>query len=186
MKPLKLTLIGFRGLTNLYEVGRAFVFVDHHGTWHSVPRGFVTDGASFPSWLKFIPLLILSALNLTSISPWDALLWALLAQSIIGFPVHRAYSEAAVAHDWLYQRGMGKVFADNVFVVMIARKAFALRAESLKTAAWPAILRPWRCALRRVIADLVLVYRLFRAVVMWIGVLLGGWFAYRSHRKRRA
>lgn len=160
-----------------YATTAPFPFRDHRGKEHTVPAGFSTDGASFPWWLKYVGSIVMLVLLALGYDGWTAFLGSIVLQSLIGAPLHRAYADAAVAHDYLYWLGAPKAFADCVFFRMIVRRARILR--------WTFLLEHHRNPLARPVADVVIAYRIARAVVMYGGVLVGGVFAYSAHRRRR-
>lgn len=176
---LKLSIVAYRGLgmVPVYRVDAPFEFCDHRGKTWSVPAGFETDGASFPWWLRFVPmllmLLLIHACNDVSVAFW----WAMAAQAFVGYPVHRVYSEAAVAHDFLYATGVPRCYADAMFLRLVITRAEILHDVF--------ILR-WKChPLACAAAHAVRVYRLARAGVMWLFVASFGWAAYAGHRRRK-
>lgn len=175
MKEAKLSIAGYKGLAPTYSLDRAFAFRDHQDKlWH-VPAGFLTDGASFPRWLRYVGSVVMLALLALGCDGWTAFWWSIFLQSLIGAPLHRAYSYAAVAHDYLYWIGAPKGFADCVFFRMILRRARALHRERVKRGG----------VVNLVAGDVVFAYRVLRALVMYLGVALGGWAAYAGHRRRR-
>jgi hypothetical protein len=183
---LSLYVFGNRGLfVILYGLLEPFHFTDHKGKRWTVPcrdagaAQFITDGASFPWWLKFVPLVLMVcalASHMLLAGPidfdtlWRAFFWAVVAQAFIGYPIHLAYSEAGVAHDYLYFLGVPKAYADAVFFWLIVARALSLYRESA------------RCAPARWV---ILAYRLARACVMWLAVAVFGWGAYLEHARRR-
>jgi hypothetical protein len=179
-REAKLAIAGYDkfGLTPRYSLMRSFPFRDHAGGEHVVPRGFPTDGASFPFWLRYVPGLLMLILIVADVDPLAAFLWSTVAQAFVGYPVHGTYTDAAVAHDYLYSVGWPKAFADRVFLVMIVRRARALHEAFMA--------RRSRCGFMAHGARLVYAYRIQRAVLMYAVVAVLGWPAYWSHRRRRA
>jgi hypothetical protein len=173
--------------TIMYGLLEPFAFTDHRGKRWIVPcrdagdAQFITDGASFPWWLRFVPgWLVLTALlvRLLAVGPVDvdalvsALWWFCALQAFVGYPIHTAYSEAAVAHDYLYSIGAGKWYADAVFFRMLVARAVMLYVEAT--------------AVLLAVRLLILTYRLVRAALMWIFVAGFGWYAYQKHAARSA
>jgi hypothetical protein len=171
----------------MYGLLEPFAFTDHRGKRWIVPcrdagdAQFITDGASFPWWLRFVPgWLVLTALlvRLLAVGPVDvdalvsALWWFCALQAFVGYPIHTAYSEAAVAHDYLYSIGAGKWYADAVFFRMLVARAVMLYVEAT--------------AVLLAVRLLILTYRLVRAALMWIFVAGFGWYAYQKHAARSA
>jgi hypothetical protein len=158
----------YRGLATIFRLLACFTFRDHVGVQHTVPEQFETDGASFPWWLRFVPSLLMLVL-LAWTDPVTAFIWATAAQAFVGFPIHSAYTDAAVAHDYLYSIGARKLYADRVLFELIIRRACAL----------------YRMSRRRPLAIAILAYRFARAGVMYAAVVALGWPAYWSHARRR-
>lgn len=181
---LSLYVYGNRGaFVILYGLLEPFTFTDHRGKRWSVPcrdagsEQFITDGASFPWWLRFVPgwfVLCALAVRLMCVGPVDidallcALGWFCALQSFVGYPIHLAYSEAAVAHDYLYFIDAGKLYADFAFLHILLARARTLNTVSRRSKA---------------IRVFVFGYRMLRAYLMWSSVVIFGWLAYRRHRR---
>lgn len=180
MAEVKLGPGQWKGWTMLYPLLEPHRFRDHAGRWHTIPAGFWTDGASFPRWLKYVGLVIMAALLRAGFDGWDAFLWSIFLQSLVGTPVHRAYTDEAVEHDYLYSIGCPKAFADCHFFRAIVKRALLLRSEFIRRNAH----RWWLGGTELLAGDVIFVYRCARALAMYLGVALGGWPAYLNHRRR--
>jgi hypothetical protein len=166
------------------RVSRGFAFIDPRGRRWPVAAGDTTDGASFPWFLPFVPIVYLFARTIVmgAADPWPALWFALFMAAIIGAPLHHAYIEAATVHDVPGYRGAELAARKLLRAMFSRRRALCDRVffEAIITRAWLRYMDesdtvaslPW------------LIYRVARALVMWLGVILGGWVAYRQHARR--
>lgn len=140
--------------------------IDSKGRFWGVPEDFISDGASFPSWLIWVPTIIgLVLTGLLDLTPLQTFLWISFLQIFIGGALNATYMEAAVLHDVAYRdQGRSRWLSDLMFFEAICAKARLLREKGKCFAA-------------------VITY--MRAPVMWAGVRAGGWEPWRKNRRKR-
>lgn len=167
-------------------VVRPFAYVDCRGRRWAVDVDAKTDGASFPWWLNFVPIFFVFLGLLVDANPLHAFFVALLMVALIGAPLHAAYIEAATVHDapgyrraepcslWGAIVSVRRAECDQVFFEAILTRAFI--SYDFDTIAL-------ECG-APVNARLMLVYRIARAGVMWLGVRVGGWIPYFNSGRR--
>ena len=150
------------------RVSEEFGFYDTEILW-IVPRGFVSDGASFPWWLRWIPAYAALALvGWCDWSGWSAAFIATLLQALVGWPLKSDWREAAALHDAAYSRGDRPKFACDVMFLDALR------------------MRIWKSFNAGQIGSVRAQLRVMRALVMCVAVVVGGWFAWWGHRRRDA
>lgn len=115
------------------------------------PAGFITDGASFPGWLRYLPTLVALIAIKVGINDIFACFIAIVLQWCVGAAFNDDYIRAAVLHDAAYTDGeRSRIECDRMFrEAMLADGTFVVRA--------------W---------------------VMWLGVRLGGVYAWWQHRRK--
>jgi hypothetical protein len=119
------------------------------GHWYAW-GGTISDGASFPWWLRYVPAFIALFFAAFTESFFGAFVLACILQTFVGAAFNRSYLRAAVLHDEAYRNQLRpRSRADWMFYE-------AMRADGTS---------------------------MVRALVMWAGVRLGGWYPWRQHKR---
>lgn len=102
--------------TTRVELSEFIAFIDSAGRFWGAPRGFVTDGASFPGFLRYVPTLIALIVAWFTDSFALAFVIATVLQFFTGAAFNDDYLRAAVLHDAAYQYGdRPRALADQMF-----------------------------------------------------------------------
>lgn len=104
------------GGTTRVELSGPIAFIDSNGRFWGASRGFVSDGASFPGFLRFVPTLIALIFAALTDSFGLAFLIATALQFFVGAAFNDDYLRAAVLHDAAYHYGdRTRALADQMF-----------------------------------------------------------------------
>lgn len=99
---------------------------------HTVPAGFVTDGATVPRGIALVAGVFALLCHFLNCS-WGVVLFVGVAVAVIYFPPVGRYLSAAIVHDWLLEEMPGNGVVSPVFAQRVARlpvsAGVALRRE---------------------------------------------------------